>query len=133
MLGKKCIPHVRPSPWPSHTSAFSRLGFRRTSWPNLTCLSPSSHVVPCPSGTHIPREDSGLAGAEGLASVPHNLMEVTLFWSQRQLFGGDVDPHPSSTVNLLCNFGQVNLPLRILVYLILSREKNTSISSCCTL
>lgn len=81
-------------------------------------------MMPCASGTHIPREASGLARAEGVASVLNNLMEVTFFWSQGQPFGDGrvVDTHPSSTVDLLCDLGQVSLPLWIVVCLILNRK-----------
>ena len=53
------------------------------------------------------------ARAEELACVLTELTEATFFWSQGQLFGEkrDVGTHPSSIVDLLCDFGQVKLPL----------------------
>ena len=80
-------------------------------------LSPGCHVVPFPSGTHISRVASGLAGAEGLASVEASpqvcgrdlfLEPRTALWRR----SGDGHTPPSSTENLLCDFRQASLPLR---------------------
>lgn len=97
VLGKKCVPTSSPHPVLSPTSVLSRLGFHCTRWHGLARLSPSCHVVLCPSGTDIPREASGLAArAEGLAVIPtpHHTQTHTqmyrshlFFWSQGQLFG----------------------------------------------
>lgn len=70
----------------SHTSAFSGLGFRHTSWHGLALYHQPSRGS-CPLGTHIPREALGLAGAEGVASVLPNFTEAAFFWGQEQLFG----------------------------------------------
>lgn len=58
-----------------------------------------------------------------MACILTELREATLFsWGQGQLFGEkrNVGTHSSSIVDLLCDFGQVSLPLWILVSLILN-------------
>ena len=123
---EKVHSYVRPPPWSSRASAFSGLGFRCTSWPSPALYHPAATWCPTP-WTHISREASGLAGAEGLATVEASpqvcgsdlfLEPRTALWRR----SGDGHTPPSSTENLLCDFGQESLPLRILTSPILNRK-----------